>query len=238
MANIVLLTAAGVGSRTKQSIPKQFISCNDKPLIIYTMETYQKHPEIDGIVVVCLKGWENCLKAYAEQYNITKLKSVALGGATGYESIRNGIDEIASFAKPNDIVLIHDGNRPFTSHNTISDCILTAKNKGNAITVIPVVEVVYDISNPNEDKILNRDHLVRVQTPHGASLKTLLETYNRAEKEHLQDKLGFCSLLNEFDQKLNYVYGNEKNLKITTKEDLEIFKGLILLEESHKNNFI
>lgn len=237
MANIVLLTAAGIGSRTHQFIPKQFIHINDKPLIIHTMETFQNHNEIDYIVVVCLKGWESCLKAYAEQFRISKLKSIVLGGNTGYESIKNGINAINSFAKPNDMVLIHDGNRPLTSNNTITECIKTAKEKGNAITVIPVVEVVYDISQQS-DILLNRDHLVRVQTPHAASLTLMTDVYDRAEKENLQDRLGFCSLLNEFNIKLNYVYGTEKNFKITTKDDLDIFKGLILLQEQKKHDLV
>ena len=228
MANIVLLTAAGIGSRTNQSIPKQFIHLNDRPLIVYTMENYQNHSEIDHIVVVCLKGWESCLKAYAEQFKITKLKSIVLGGTTGYESIKNGLNEIAIFAHRNDVILIHDGNRPLTSHKTIDNCIETAKTKGNAITVIPTVEVVFDISNET-DKLLNRDNLVRVQTPHAAKLYHIIETYERAEKENKHDKLGFCSLLNEFGEKLNFVYGTERNFKITYEDDIEIFKGLINL---------
>ncbi len=230
MANFVLLTAAGIGSRTNQSIPKQFIHVNDRPLIIYTMENFQNHNEIDSIVVVCLKGWENCLKAYAEQFKITKLKSIVLGGSTGYESIKNGLNEISTFAHKDDIILIHDGNRPLTNHKTISDCIYTAQTKGNAITVIPTVEVVFDISN-EKDKLLNRDHLVRVQTPHAAKFSHILETYDRAEKENKLDKLGFCSLLNEFDEKLNFVYGTERNFKITYEDDIEIFKGLINLKK-------
>ena len=89
--NIVILTAAGVGSRTGQDIPKQFIHIENKPLIVYTMEAFENHPSIDGIIVVCLDGWHDILRAYAKQFNITKLVDVVSGGATGQESIKNGV---------------------------------------------------------------------------------------------------------------------------------------------------
>ena len=230
MSNIVLLTAAGVGSRTNQSIPKQFISVKDKPIIVYTMENYQNNEEIDYIVVVCLKGWESCLKSYAEQFNITKLKSIVLGGNSGYESIKNGIKAINEFAVDDDIVLIHDGNRPLTSGKTISDCISTTKEKGNAIAVIPMVEVVFSHIN-GENELLNRDQLVRVQTPQAAHLKYLTNIYDRAEKENKQDCLGLCSLLHEFNEEMFFVEGSQKNFKITYSDDIEIFKGLMELKE-------
>ena len=230
MSNIVLLTAAGVGSRTNQSIPKQFISVKDKPLIVYTMENFENNNDIDEIVVVCLKGWENCLKSYAEQFKINKLKSIVIGGNTGYESIRNGLMCIKNFAKDDDIVLIHDGNRPLTSAETISECIRVAKDKGNAIAVIPVVEVVFSQKGTRKE-LLNRDELVRVQTPQGARLNKLIETYERAEKESKQNCLGFCSLLYEFNEEIFFVRGSEKNFKITYNDDIEMFKGLIGLNE-------
>ena len=230
MSNIVLLTAAGVGSRTNQSIPKQFISVKDKPLIVYTMENFENNDNIDGIVVVCLKGWENCLKSYAEQFKISKLKSIVIGGNTGYESIKNGLISINEFAKDDDIILIHDGNRPLTSKETISECIRVAKDKGNAITVIPVVEVVF-AQKENNKELLNRDELVRVQTPQAARLNKLVEVYERAEVENKQSCLGFCSLLHEFNEEIFFVRGSEKNFKITYSDDIEMFKGLIGLKE-------
>ena len=230
MANIVLLTASGIGSRTHQSIPKQFISVKEKPLIVYTMENFQKHEDIDAIVVVCLRGWESCLEAYAQQYQITKLKTITFGGETGYESIRNGLRAISEFADDDDTVLIHDGNRPLTEAKIISECIKTIKEKGNAVTVIPVVEVVFDLSEERE-KLLNRDNLVRVQTPMGARLNYLLKTYKRAEDEKIKNAVGFCSLMHIFNEKINFVYGNEKNFKITYKEDIDMFRGLMSLNQ-------
>ena len=176
MANIALLTAAGIGARTHQYIPKQFLSIQDKPIIIYTMEKFQNHPEIDKIVVVCLQGWEDYLKCYAKQFNISKLVCIAKGGESGFDSIQSGLSEIGKFANENDIVLIHDGNRPGVNNKTISDCIDLSKIKGSAITCIPTNEVVFDIKTETPT-LLNRDNIIRTQTPHGAKFGYMQSVY-------------------------------------------------------------
>ena len=234
MSNIVIITAAGIGSRTQQFIPKQFLSINDKPLIIYTMEKFEQHPDIDHIVVTCLKGWDNFIECYAKQFNITKLTKIILGGNTGFESIQNGLNSLSSFAQPDDIVLIHDGNRPGVNNDTISDCITTAKNEGSAITCIPVNEVVFNI-NKVTPELLNRDHIIRTQTPHAANYAYMTEIYQRAKEQNITNSVAFCSLLSELGEDLHFVKGSEKNFKITFKEDIDLFKGLILVGESEKN---
>ena len=142
--NIALLTASGVGSRIKQDIPKQFIHVDNKPIIIHTLEKFQYHPEIDEICVVILKGWEEMLRSYARQFNITKLKYIVNGGASGQLSIYNGLNEIKK-QRPNQAVtvVIHDGNRPLVSNEIISDALVTYKEYGNAVAAIPCTEVVF-----------------------------------------------------------------------------------------------
>ena len=233
MANIVLITAAGVGSRTHQFIPKQFISIKDKPIIIYTLEKFQQHPEIDKIVVVCLEGWDACLKSYAKQFGITKLEAVVYGGATGYDSINNGLNAIGKFAKSNDIVLIHDGNRPATDEDIITDCIAKVKEKGVAITCIPTTEVVYDISG-EKPKMLNRDNLLRTQTPHASTFSYMKSIYDEAKEKGITSTVAFCSLLTELGKDVYFVNGSEKNFKITVKDDIDLFKGMLLVEDSEK----
>src|SRR5574344_1899933 len=110
--NIAIILASGSGERMKQDIPKQFINVYDKPVIIYTLETFQKHPDIDAIEVVCLDGWQDILKAYAKQFNIEKLAWITTGGATAQESIRNGIYNLEGQCSPGDTIIIHDGIRP------------------------------------------------------------------------------------------------------------------------------
>ena len=122
MANIALLIAGGSGNRMGQSIPKQFLTVNERPVIVYTLEAFQKHPEIDAIAVVCIDGWQSVLQAYANQFNITKLKYIVPGGKNGQDSIRYGVYELEKHYAPEDIVLIHDAIRPMVSAEIISDC--------------------------------------------------------------------------------------------------------------------
>ena len=134
MKNIALIIAGGVGARMGQDIPKQFINVYDKPVIVYTMEAFQKHPEIDAIEVVCLDGWHDVLRAYAKQFGIAKLESVVSGGKNGQDSIRNGLYDIANrHSDKDDIVLIHDGVRPFIDEDLIRKNIETVKEKGTVI---------------------------------------------------------------------------------------------------------
>ena len=142
MSNIALIIAGGAGNRMHQDIPKQFLTVNEKPVIVYTLEAFQEHPEIDAIAVVCIEGWDQVLRAYARQFNITKLEYVVPGGKNGQDSIRNGIMELEKHYDPDDIVLIHDAIRPMVSAEIISDNIRVAREKGNAVTVIPCAEAM------------------------------------------------------------------------------------------------
>ena len=122
MSNIALIIAGGVGARMNQDIPKQFINVYDKPVIVYTLEAFQKHPEIDAIEVVCLDGWHDILRAYARQFGIAKLENIVSGGKNGQDSIRNGLYDIYErYNGDDDIVLIHDAIRPMVSEDIITD---------------------------------------------------------------------------------------------------------------------
>ena len=121
--NIALIIAGGSGQRMNQDIPKQFLNVKDKPIIIYTLEAFQKHPMIDAIEVVCLDGWHDILWAYSKQFEITKLENIVSGGDSGQASIRNGVFDIQTRHSDDDIVLIHDGIRPMVSDEIISDCL-------------------------------------------------------------------------------------------------------------------
>ena len=152
---IALLTAAGVGSRMKQDIPKQFLHIENKPLIIYTLEVFQAHPSIDSIIVVCLDGWQNILKAYADQFNIDKLEYIVSGGRTGQESIKKGIDELKKYYPEDSIVLVHDGNRGLVSQEIISDALSTYFQKGSAVAAIPCNEAIFNSDDGITSKIVS-----------------------------------------------------------------------------------
>ena len=167
MKNIALIIAGGVGARTHQNIPKQFIHVHDIPIIIYTLKAFEQHRQIDSIEVVCLEGWHDVLWAYSKQFNISKLENIVKGGEKGQDSIRNGLFDIAKrYHNDDDIVLIHDSIRPMVSQDIITENIRICREKGNAITVIPCTSVMLK----TEDSIVSntqipRDNLKITQTP-------------------------------------------------------------------------
>ena len=141
--NVAIIIAGGSGHRMGQDIPKQFINVYDKPVLIYTLEGFQRHPQIDAIEVVCIDGWHDVLWAYAHQFNITKLKWVVSGGNTGQESIRNGVFNLEGKAGADDIVVIHDGIRPLVDETVLTDVIMKAQKYGNAVTSLPYNEQIF-----------------------------------------------------------------------------------------------
>ncbi len=227
--NIALLTAAGIGTRMGQSIPKQFMYIDDKPLIIHTLEIFQKHPAIDKIIIVTLPSWKDVLKAYANQFEITKLEWIVDGGANGQDSINKGLMELKKHCKKDDVIIIHDGNRCHCSSEIISDALAVYKEKGNAVAVIPCVEVVYYSENnsTSSDKALSRENLYRTQTPHVFSLGKLLWAHEEAFKRNITNTAATCSLMTMLGETIYFSKGSESNLKITTVEDLMIFKALL-----------
>ena len=231
--NIGLLIAGGVGQRMGQEIPKQFININDKPAIIYTLEAFQNHPDIDAIAVVCLDGWHHVLDVYAKQFNITKLKYIASGGDNGQASIRNGVYELEKHFGPDDIVLIHDAIRPMVSQEIISDCIRVTKEKGNAITVIPCAEaMLVSESQTDSTEIYNRGHLKRTQTPQAFYIKDICDLHREAIEKGILNSVASCTLMVELGKEVYFSKGSEKNVKLTTVEDLDIFKALLTLKRS------
>lgn len=227
--NIALIIAGGIGARTHQDIPKQFINVHDKPIIIYTLEAFQKHPNIDAIEVVCLEGWHEIIWAYAKQFGIAKLENIVNGGTTGQDSIRNGLYDIAKrYHDDDDIVLIHDSIRPMVSTEVISDNIRVCREYGNATTVIPCTSVMLKTEGGivSTDQI-PRDNLKITQTPQSFFLNELLSVHAEAIHKALLPSIASCALYIEMGKKVYFSAGSEKNIKITTSEDIEIFSSLL-----------
>ena len=233
MANIALLIAGGSGNRMGQSIPKQFLTVNERPVIVYTLEAFQRHPEIDSIAVVCIDGWQSVLQAYANQFNITKLQYIVSGGKNGQDSIRNGVYELERHFKSDDIVLIHDAIRPMISADIISDCIRITKEKGNATTVIPCAEAMLKTENgENSTGSYPRDFLKRTQTPQGFHVGDICDLQRRALAAGITNSVASCTLMIELGEKVYFSVGSEKNIKLTTVEDIYIFKALLIAKRS------
>lgn len=231
--NIGLLIAGGSGSRMHQDIPKQFLTVNEKPVIVYTMEAFQNHAEIDAIAVVCIEGWENVLSAYAKQFGITKLQYIIPGGDCGQASIRNGVYELEKHFTSDDIVLVHDAIRPMISQEIISDCIVKATQYGCAITVIPCAEAMMQ----TEDGVSSvgsyqRDRLKRTQTPQGFRLGKICDLHRKALDAGITNSVASCTLMIEMGEQVHFSVGSEKNIKLTTVEDLDIFKALLMAKRS------
>ena len=233
MANIELIIAGGSGNRMHQDIPKQFITVNERPVIVYTLEAFENHPEIDAIAVVCIKGWEQVLWAYAKQFNITKLQYVVPGGKNGQDSIRNGVYELEKHFDKDDIVLIHDAIRPMVSAEIISDNIRIAREYGNAVAVIPCAEAMMQTENGKVSVgSYPRDRLKRTQTPQAFHIGDICELHRRALEVGITNSVASCTLKIEMGEQVYFSAGSEKNIKLTTVEDIDIFKALLAAKRS------
>lgn len=227
--NIALIIAGGVGQRMGQDIPKQFINVDNIPVIVYTMAAFQKHPEIDAIEIVCVDGWHEVLYAYAKQFGISKLENVVSGGKNGQDSIRNGLYDIAKrHNDDNDLVLIHDAIRPLLSEEIISDNIRVCKEHGNAITVIPCnAAMLKTYDGIHSETQVPRDNLKETQTPQTFFLKDIIAAHKEALEKGIVASVASCTMYIELGRKLCMCKGSEKNIKLTTVEDVEIFKALL-----------
>lgn len=233
--NIAIILAGGSGNRMGQDIPKQFINVYDKPILIYTLESFEKHSKVDAIEVVCLEGWQKVVWAYAKQFNITKLKWVISGGDTGQESIRNGVFNLANLCKDDDNIIIHDGIRPLVDDFVLTDVISKCDKFGNAVTSLPYNEQIFIIDDEETtSKYIPRETLRRVSTPQAYKYKKLNWAYHKAFKE----KIGIFgssytnTMMIELGEKLFLAAGSDKNIKLTTKDDLEIFKAYLKADKS------
>lgn len=231
--NIAIIIAGGSGNRMGQDIPKQFLNVGEKPIIIYTLEVFQKHPNIDGIIVVCIKGWENVLKSYANQFKITKLVAVVEGGTCGQESIKKGLDKANELYNEEDIVLIHDAIRPMVSEEIISDNIAKCNLYGNATVVTPCTTVVLKKDDKEySQNVVDRDMVVLTQTPQSFKLKDILDAHAEAEEKGIKNSVASCTLYSELGRKVYFSVGSETNIKLTRPADIEIFKALLHVKKS------
>ena len=225
-----IIIAGGSGQRMGQDIPKQFINVYDKPVLIYTLEGFQKHPLIDSIEVVCIDGWHDVLWAYAKQFNITKLKWIVSGGETGQESIRNGVYNLENKCSDDDIVIIHDGIRPLVDETVLTDVILKASQYGNAVTSLPYNEQIFLVDNEiSTVKYIPRETIRRVSTPQAYKFGKLLWGYKKAFAEGIgiYGSSYTNTMMVELGERLYFATGSDKNIKLTTKDDLELFKAYI-----------
>ena len=237
--NLGVIFAGGCGTRMNtKSKPKQFLDLNGKPIIIYTIELFDNHPQIDGVVVVCIESWIPYLKKMIRKFEITKVVRIVPGGNSGQESIYNGLCAAEEFTneknEQNSIVLIHDGVRPLITEQTITDNIAKVKECGSCITTVPAIEtVIVD----NHDGILNipkRSDCLMARAPQSFYLKDILEAHRRSQTEGKTEFIDSCSLMSHYGYKLGLVQGPMENIKITTPTDYFVLRAMVEVHENQQ----
>ena len=233
--NNVLIFAGGAGRRmNSRSKPKQFLKLYGKEIIIHTLENFQNHPEVDNIVVVCIKGWITNLQKLLAQYNMDKVRLIVAGGKTGQESIYNGLCALADFAPEDSIVLVHDGVRPFVTDTLISDCIKSVKKHGSAITVTPATETIVELDGKKIQNITDRSKCYLAKAPQCFYLDQLLAAHEKAIADGNTNMIDSASLMKHYGHELYVVSGNTDNIKITTPADFYSFRALYDARENQQ----
>lgn len=235
MDNVAVIFAGGSGARMNtKSRPKQFLEFRGKPIIIYTIELFDNHPLIDGIVVVCIESWIPFLHKMIRKFEVNKVVAVVPGGETGQESIYNGLKAAEKHYSPESIVLIHDGVRPLITPETITDNIESVKEFGSCITCIPATETFIINEKDGSLDIPDRSRCSIARAPQSFILKDIMAMHERSRKEHKLDFIDSCSMMNYYGYKLHTIDGPVENIKITTPTDYFIFKAVIDVHENQQ----
>lgn len=234
--NIALIFAGGTGQRMNtRTKPKQFLELNGKPIIVHTIGKFEEHPLIDGIVVVCVEDWIPYMKSLLEKYQLKKVRWVVPGGATGQQSIRNGLYALwEDKTVPRDaLVLIHDGVRPLIDEDTITRNIACAKEKGNAVTVTAASETIINVTQDDKvSNILDRSVCKLARAPQTFRLKDIVGAHQQAETEGLASMIDSAMLMSHYGFILHTVEGPVENIKITTPSDFYIFRAIYEAQEN------
>lgn len=233
-----MILAGGTGSRVGLDRPKQFVEILGKPVIAYTIEIYEKCEEIDTIQVVCHKERKEYLKEIVRLYNFTKVKWIVDGGETYQQSVMNGIDNLKNYISADDMVMIHYGAAPFTSQQIINDAIEVCRKHGNSVSCTPCYQLM---GTKDDDKIstkwVDRDKYIQIACPQSFKFDYLLSVYERADEKNLiaDTEPHTTSLMYALGDTIYQSYSDQTNIKITTKEDLYMFEGYVLMKNKHNN---
>lgn len=234
--NIALIFAGGTGTRMNtKSRPKQFLELNGKAIIVHTLENFENHPEIDAICVVCIESWIDHLKDIIDRDFIKKVRWIVPGGATGQDSIRNGLEAIEKDCEHSEdcVVLIHDGVRPLINEKLITDNIAKVRACGSAITVTPAIETIVSASEQDEiTKITDRKQCFLARAPQSFFLKEILDAHRKAAAEGNHDMIDSASLMKHYGHTLYTVNGPVENIKITTPMDFYLFRAIYEAREN------
>lgn len=219
--NIVLLLAGGSGSRMGSGIPKQFLVVDGEPVIVHTMRVLENNRDIDKVVAVCIDGWEEKLRGYADKAGISKLFNIVAGGENRYESTRRGMESLD--VNDDDVIVVHDAARPMVTEESLSDVICVCREHGNSMAVIDCVDTMYAREDGGTSQVLERSMMVRGQTPEAVTGKRVREMYRAADEKKIYDD-SISALQIALGWKVYFAKGSEQNIKMTRPTDLKFFE--------------
>ena len=233
--NIAVIFAGGSGLRMHtKSRPKQFLDLNGKPIIIYTLELFDNHPQIDAIVVACIENWIPFLEKQHRKFEITKVINVFPGGETGQQSIYNALCAAENAGTDDSIVLIHDGVRPLITEQTITDNINKVKQSGSCITCIPATETLVVRQTDGSLEIPSRADSLIARAPQSFFLKDIIAAHRRALAEGRNDFIDSCTMMSQYGYKLGTIIGPMENIKITTPTDFFVLRAMMKVHEDQQ----
>lgn len=232
MKNYVILLAGGIGKRMGADVPKQFIKVNGKPIIVYSIENFQKNEQVEKIVVVCVKEWSEYLKEIIREYNLSKVEWIIEGGNTGHDSIRNGVFFLEDKIGLDDYIIVHDAVRPILPQKALNEVLRVAHDKENASSCIvchPPIVYTEDFESGISD--IDREHVMLTASPQVYKYSIALECYKKAELENKHNFTFTSSLLIYYGYRVYFAKGTTCNIKITQKEDIALFEALLKIPE-------
>ena len=235
--NIVVIFAGGAGRRMhSKDKPKQFLLIHGKPIIVHTIEVFQYHDEIDGIIVACLEDWIPYMEEMQHRYRLDKIGKIVPGGKTGQLSIYNGVKAAAEvYGIGDNIVLIHDGVRPLIDGQVISENISSVKKHGSAVTCAPAQETFVLVDDNDEIcEVESRKHSRLAKAPESFWLRELLEAQEQAIKDGYTEMIDSCTLMREYVKNMQVVVCSYENIKITTPDDFHMFRALYDARENQQ----
>jgi len=223
MRTIAIIPAGGKGLRSGSATPKQYLKVNGKPIIVYTLQTFQKNKLVDKIIIVSEPEYFNLLIKLVKLYKLSKVELIVEGGKTRQDSVYNAV--LSSGADDNDFLIVHDAARALLTEEVLTNAITTAKQKGNALVCIKAKDTLIK-GKKTVDEYLNRDEVYYVQTPQIFKYCELQRALSRAQRENFigTDE---SMLINRTGKKVHIVEGSVFNFKITTKEDVALLRKLV-----------
>ena len=225
---VAIILAGGKSIRNHKNIPNQFIDINGKPVIVYCLEAYQRHPAIDDLYVVCLKGWENIVTAYAEQFGITKLRGLIPAAASGILSVENGLDYVKDKYGDDDIIIFQESTRPMVNVEMISKLLQACYENSKANICQSMKDYVQFSYKAGKAEYINREDVVDLQSPEAYRFDVIKSVFDDAKQQHHALTESCCAMLMfNLGYDINFIEGSVNNIKIIRDEDIAIFGALL-----------